>query len=75
MKDKVYADALQSIQELIKKIRADIDEIDPEMCENVMENFIKRAWSYKRRRGGHMNDIVFLLLMANLPLLNEIKIK
>ena len=35
----------QSIQELKEKIRAVIDEIKPQMCENVMENFIKRAWS------------------------------
>ena len=59
MKDKVYADASQSIQELKEKIRAVIHEIEPQMCENVMENFIKRAWSCKRNRGGHMNDIFF----------------
>ena len=43
MKYKVYVDASQSIQELKEKIRAVIDEIEPQMCENVMENFIKRA--------------------------------
>ena len=43
MKDKVYADAPQSIQELKEKIHAVIDEIEPLMCENVMENFMKRA--------------------------------
>ena len=42
-KDKVYADAPWSIQELEEKIRAVIDEIEPQMCENVMENFIKSA--------------------------------
>ena len=25
------------------------------MYENVMENFMKRAWSCKRSSGGHMN--------------------
>ena len=75
MKDKVYADAPQSIQELKEKIRVVIDEIEPQMCENVMENFMKRAWSCKRSRGGHMNDIIFPLVMANFPLLNEMKIK
>ena len=59
MKDKVYADDPQSIHELKEKIRAVIDEIEPQMCENVMENFIKRAWSFQRSREGHMNDIVF----------------
>ena len=43
VKDKVYTDDSQSIQELKEKIRAVIDEIEPQMCENVMENFIKRA--------------------------------
>ena len=59
MKDKVYADPSQSTQELKEKIRAVIEEIELQMCENVMENFIKRTWSCKRSRQGHMNDIVF----------------
>ena len=58
VKDKAYADAPLSVQELKEEIRAVIDEIEPQMCENVMGNFIKRAWSCKRSRGGHMNDIV-----------------
>ena len=53
VKGKVYADAPQSIQELKEKIRAFIGEIEPQMCENVMKNCIKRS------RGGYMNDIVF----------------
>ena len=48
-----------SIQELKEKIRAVIDEIELQMCENVMGNFMERAWSCKRSRRGHMNDIVF----------------
>ena len=59
MKDKVYAGAPQSIQELKEKIHAVIDEIEPQMCENVMENSLKKAGSCKRSRGGHMNGIVF----------------
>ena len=59
VKDKVYADALQSIHELKEKICAVIDEVERQMYENVMENFIKRVWSCKRSRGGHMYDIVF----------------
>ena len=43
VKDKVYADAFQLIQELKEMIRAVIDEIEPQMFENVMGNFIKRA--------------------------------
>ena len=59
MQDKVYADATQSIQELKEKIRFVIDEIGHQMCENVMQNLIKREWPCKRSRGYHMNDIVF----------------
>ena len=59
MKDKVYADAPQSTQELNEKVRTVIDEIELPMCENIMENFMKRAWSCTRTRGGHINDIVF----------------
>ena len=59
MKDKVYADASQSIQGLKEKICAAIDATESQMYENVMENFMKRAWSCKRSRGGHMNNIVF----------------
>ena len=59
MKYKVYADAPQSIQEFKEKIRAVIDEIELQVCDNVMENFMNRAWSCKRNRGGHINDIVF----------------
>ena len=55
VKDKVYADAPQSIQEIKEEIHAVIDELEPQMCKSVMENFIKRAWSCKRSRGGHMN--------------------
>ena len=58
VKDKVYAGVPQSIQELKKKIRAVIDEIKSQMWENVMGNFMKRAWSCKSSRGGHWNDIV-----------------
>ena len=42
MKLKVYADAPQSIQELKEKIRAVIDDMEPQMCENVMKNVIKQ---------------------------------
>ena len=62
MKDKVYADAPQSIQELKEKTRAVIDEIEPQICENIIETFIKRAWSCKRSSEGH---ILILFLIVN----------
>ena len=62
MKDNVYDDTSKSIQELKKKIRAVIDEIEPQMCENVIENFMKRAWSSKRSRGSHIWMILFFII-------------
>ena len=41
VEDKVCDVAPQSIEELKGKIRAIVDEIEPQMCENVIENFIK----------------------------------
>ena len=40
VKHKVYSNAPQSIQELKEKIRAVITKIEPQMCDNVMENFM-----------------------------------
>ena len=59
MNGKVYADAPELIQELKEKIHAVIVKLEPQICENVMENFIRRAWSCKRSSGGHMEDIAF----------------
>ena len=41
VRDKVYADAPQSIQELKGNIRAVTDGIELQMCEHVMKNFMK----------------------------------
>ena len=59
VKDKVYADASQSIQEFKENIRNVIDEIEPQMCANVMKNFIRKAMFCKHRHGVYMNNIVF----------------
>lgn len=59
MKDKVYANNPQTIQDLKDGIREVIEDIQPQMCELVMENFMKRIWSCHRSRGGHLADIVF----------------
>ena len=59
VEDKLYADVPLLIQELKEKICAVIDAIKPQMCENLMGNFIQRAWSYKGPWPyGHMSDIV-----------------
>jgi len=46
VKDKIYANALQTIQEL-KHIKNVICEIEPQLCENVMRDFLKRVDIYK----------------------------
>ena len=62
VKDKIHADAPQSIQELKGKIRAVIDEIEPQMCENLMENFIKRAWSCRNVAVKAISMILFFII-------------
>ena len=68
VEDKVYADAFQWIQELKEKIRAVIDEIEPQMCENLMENFMKRASQveiYDHPSAGPVQIAVVLVLDCN----------
>ena len=50
------------MQELKEKIRAVINEIEPQMCENVMENFMKRAWSCKRIAVEAIRMILFFII-------------
>lgn len=59
VKDKVYSNAPATIEALKENIRAEIREIEPQLCENVMENFLKRMTTCKKSRGGHLADIVF----------------
>ncbi len=59
VKGKVYANNPQTIQELKDNIRGVIREIEPHLCENVIENFDKRMAACKKSRGGHLADIVF----------------
>lgn len=59
VKEKVYANGPQTIQALKENIRAVIRQIEPQLCENVMQNFLKRMAICRRSRGGHLPDIVF----------------
>lgn len=59
VKDKVYANAPPTIHALKENIRAVIREIQPQLCENVMKNFIKRMTICRQSRGGHLADIIF----------------
>lgn len=59
VKEKVYANSPASIQDLKDGIREAIEDIGQPLCDLVMENFMKRIWSCKRGRGGHLPDIMF----------------
>ncbi|CAK9796118.1 hypothetical protein ANTQUA_LOCUS625 [Anthophora quadrimaculata] len=59
LKSKVYANNPKTIDELKNNITATINEIEFQLCENVMENWVKRIGLLKKSRGGHLNDIVF----------------
>ncbi|CAK9827801.1 hypothetical protein ANTRET_LOCUS5451 [Anthophora retusa] len=59
LKSKVYANNPKTIDELKNNIIAAINEIEFQLCENVMENWVKRMGLLKKSQGGHLNDIVF----------------
>lgn len=59
MNDKVYIDAPQSIQQLKQKIRTATDDIETQMCENIMKNFNKGVRFCKSNPRGHLSDIAF----------------
>ncbi|KOC69520.1 hypothetical protein WH47_05463 [Habropoda laboriosa] len=56
LKSKVYANNPKTIDELKNNIAAAINEIEFQLCENVLENWAKRIGLVKK---SHLNDIVF----------------
>lgn len=59
VKSRVYANNPRRIPELKAEIRRVIGEIEPQLCAQVIENFVKRARACQQNRGGHLFDIVF----------------
>lgn len=59
LKGKVYANKPRTIPELKQEIQLAIAAIEPQLCQNVIENFMKRAHVCKQARGGHLSDIMF----------------
>ncbi|EFN60297.1 hypothetical protein EAG_00276, partial [Camponotus floridanus] len=57
-KDRVYADNPLTLEHLKNNIHEVMAEIPAEMCQKVIENYLKRIEFCKRSRGGHFNDIV-----------------
>lgn len=59
VKSLCYANKPQTIDALQENIEDVIAEIQPDLCERVIENWVQRIHAMKRSRGGHLNDIVF----------------
>lgn len=58
-KDRVYADKPSTLEQLKTNIRQVMAEIPPNMCQKVVENYLKRITACNTSRGGHLNDVVF----------------
>ncbi|KAF7285460.1 hypothetical protein GWI33_010632 [Rhynchophorus ferrugineus] len=58
-KSKVYVNKPQMFQDLKDKIRHEIEEIQPQMLQDVMKNTLKRSESFIANRGHHLADIIF----------------
>lgn len=59
LKEKVYVNNPETIQQLRDNIITAIVEISPQLCEKVIDNFAKRMTCCQRSRGGHLPDIIF----------------
>ena len=53
---KVYVNKPTTIQALKEEIRRCISEIQPQLCQTVIENFIKRTQVSQQSRGGYLPD-------------------
>lgn len=56
---KAYANDPKTIDELKNNVTAAIDEIEPQLCENVAENWVKRFGIVEKSWGKRSNDIAF----------------
>jgi hypothetical protein len=59
VKFRFYANKPQTIPELMAEIRRVTGEIEPQLCGNVIENFVKRARVCQQSRGEHLSDNLF----------------
>lgn len=59
VKSQVYADNPTTIEQLKINIERAIGEIQPNLCEKVMENWTNRMRYVRRSRGAHLNDVIF----------------
>lgn len=49
----------RTIEEPKEKLNRVFGKIDPEMCQQVIENFVTGTEACQNSRGGHMPDVVF----------------
>lgn len=59
VKDKCYANAPATIQDLKANIRTTMAEILPQTIENVLTNWTNRTAYCEASRGSHLNEIIF----------------
>lgn len=59
LKEKVYTNRSNTVEQLKNNIREVIQNIPPETHQKVMENAIKRTQVCAASRGGHFSDIIF----------------
>lgn len=59
LKEKVYANKPNNIEELKANIEAEIRAISPQMLQTVMENVLKRAEECEAANGAHLENIIF----------------
>ena len=75
MQTRVYANKPQTVPELKAEIRRVIGEIDPQLCGNVIENFVKSVRVCQQSRGwGTFVGYCVPQLIAVCVLYTEIKI-
>ena len=59
VKDKCYANHLETIEALKHEIEVAIHGIEAQTIENVLKNWVDRMEYSNASRGSHLNDVVF----------------
>lgn len=59
LKSKVYANKSRTLDAFKVNISNAICQIQPDLCDKVIENWISRIRATKQSRGGYLNDVIF----------------
>lgn len=59
LKERVYVNKPQNIQELKQNIRTEIAKLESETLRNVMKNVLKRVINCQQQNGSHLEDVIF----------------